>query len=270
MIVDGKKIAEEIFFDLEIERARFDRDLFLGILATGNNAVIDSFVRIKERAAERLQVTLVRESITEEMTADEVELMIADLAGRTDGIIVQLPLPIGMDTDGVLAAIPREKDADGINPLTLEPERIARAPVVEAIREILQRNGIDVESRKACVVGAGRLVGKPAALWLKHEGADVRVITDVESSREELQNADIIVSGAGEPGLIKPDMIKEGCVLIDAGTSEAGGRIAGDADPACAAKCSLFTPVPGGVGPIAVAMIFKNLFALIRNKEEKA
>ena len=89
----------------------------------------------------------------------------------------------------------------------------------------------------------------------------------VGSVTVELRQADIIVSGAGEPGLIVPELIRDGAVLIDSGTSEQGGRIAGDADPACADKASVFTPVPGGVGPIAVAMIFKNLFVLISPKE---
>jgi methylenetetrahydrofolate dehydrogenase (NADP+)/methenyltetrahydrofolate cyclohydrolase len=173
-------------------------------------------------------------------------------------------LPIGLDVDAVLANVLPDKDVDDINPATAGLDKRVNAPVVEAIREIFVRNGITVEGKKACVVGEGRLVGHPAAMWLESEGAKVTVITYDKGSYETLKDADIIVCGAGVPGIIKPEMIKEGAVLIDAGTSEAEGRISGDADPSCADKCSVFTPVPGGVGPIAVAMIFKNLFTLAK------
>jgi methylenetetrahydrofolate dehydrogenase (NADP+)/methenyltetrahydrofolate cyclohydrolase len=99
---------------------------------------------------------------------------------------------------------------------------------------------------------------------LRSLGAHVFVVTETRGSLEELQDADIAVLGAGIPGLVRPEMLKPGVVLIDAGTSEAGGKLLGDAAPECAHVASVFTPVPGGLGPIAVAMIFKNLFALVR------
>jgi methylenetetrahydrofolate dehydrogenase (NADP+)/methenyltetrahydrofolate cyclohydrolase len=101
---------------------------------------------------------------------------------------------------------------------------------------------------------------------LRDEGADVQVLTRGDSL-DPLGDADIIVSGAGEPGMIRPDMIRDGVVLIDAGTSEQGGKVRGDADPLCADKCALYTPVPGGVGPVAVAMIFENLFELVMREK---
>lgn len=122
---------------------------------------------------------------------------------------------------------------------------------------------VPTRGKKATVVGSGRLVGAPAARLLRELGAEVQVL-EKGDSLDVLKDADIIVLGAGEPGLVKPEHLKEGVVLIDAGTSESNGKVAGDADPACAEKAALFTPVPGGVGPIAVAMIFKNLFALAK------
>jgi methylenetetrahydrofolate dehydrogenase (NADP+) / methenyltetrahydrofolate cyclohydrolase len=108
------------------------------------------------------------------------------------------------------------------------------------------------------------LVGVPVAQLLKDLGAEVSVVTRNRGSLTDLKEADLVVLGAGDPGFVKPDMLKEGVVLIDAGTSEASGRVVGDADPNCASVASVFTPVPGGIGPIAVAMIFKNLFALAK------
>ena len=113
------------------------------------------------------------------------------------------------------------------------------------------------------VVGKGFLVGAPVAAWLTGQGADVSVLTSKSGDlAATLGNADIIISGAGSPHLIKPEMLKQGVVLIDAGTSESDGILAGDADPACADTCSLFTPVPGGVGPLAVACLFENAVTL--------
>ncbi len=146
--------------------------------------------------------------------------------------------------------------------MALGPAPSVLPPVAGAVAEVLMRQGVDVAGKKVVVVGAGRLVGKPVAEMLKEMGGEVAVITTTSGSLEELKTADVVVLGAGNPGFIKPEMLKQGVVLIDAGTSEAGGKLMGDADPACAEVASIFTPVPGGIGPIAVAMIFKNLLAL--------
>ncbi|MDZ4226464.1 MAG: bifunctional 5,10-methylenetetrahydrofolate dehydrogenase/5,10-methenyltetrahydrofolate cyclohydrolase, partial [Patescibacteria group bacterium] len=179
-----------------------------------------------------------------------------------DGIIVQLPHP---NADELIAKLPPEKDVDAVG-LPPAGGALVHTPVAEAISEIFVRSGVAAAGKKAVVVGKGRLVGKPAAELLQSLGAHVTVLTQTSGSLEELQDADIVVLGAGSPGLIGPDMIKEGVVLIDAGTSEAGGKLVGDAQPGCAHVASVFTPVPGGVGPIAVAMIFKNLLTLARHK----
>jgi methylenetetrahydrofolate dehydrogenase (NADP+)/methenyltetrahydrofolate cyclohydrolase len=252
MIIDGKAIAEDIYAAISVSRP-----LTLGIIVGATNQVTDSFVRIKEKAAGRLGVSLIRSQIGEGASTEDAIGAVAILAGKTDGIIVQLPLAESIDTDAVLAAIPPEKDVDGISRAP-----IVRPPVAEAVGEILARTGVDPHGKRAAVVGSGRLVGMPVAALLTNLGADVQVIT-LGDALAPLLDADIIVSGAGQPGLIRADSIKDGVVLIDAGTSESGGKVAGDADPACVEKAAVFTPVPGGVGPIAVAMIFKNLFRLV-------
>jgi methylenetetrahydrofolate dehydrogenase (NADP+)/methenyltetrahydrofolate cyclohydrolase len=251
MIIDGKQAAEGVYVRLGATRT-----LSPGIVMNGSNPVTDSFVRIKEKAAARLGVQLVRETLAMDASTEDAVAAVAKLAAATDGIIVQLPLSDGIDVATVLAAIPPQKDVDGISKAP-----IVRPPVAEAVGEILMQNGIDPRGKRAAVVGSGRLVGAPVAALLAHLGADVHVIT-LGDSLEPLREADIIVSGAGQPGLITSEHIKDGVVLIDAGTSESEGKVAGDADPACASKAALFTPVPGGVGPIAVAMIFRNLYEL--------
>lgn len=244
MIIDGKAIAEEVLLALEKERGMFGA-LRLGIVTNEGDAATDSFVRIKSRIAERLNIELVRFA----------PAYITD-ALKCDGVIVQLPMP---GSDALLDLLPPDKDVDALG---LAP--VVRAPVAEAVAEVLSRSVVDPLGKVAIVVGAGRLVGLPVMALLKYAGAEVSVLTQTHGSLDSLKNADIVVLGAGEPGLIRPEMLKQGVVLIDAGTSEQGGKLAGDADPACAQVASIFTPVPGGIGPIAVAMIFKNLFTLVK------
>ncbi len=241
MIIDGKKIAEEIIAELGNQL----KGKSLGIVVGVGDPATESFLKIKTRVAERLGVEVVRGEL-------------ADLVQTCDGIIVQLPHPNAKD---LIAAIPPEKDLDAIG-----PKPLVRTPIAEAISEIFVRAGVAAQGKKAVVVGRGRLVGAPAAALLKELGAEVEVVTQTEGSLIALKDADIVILGAGEPGLVGPDMIKEGVVLIDAGTSEAGGKLMGDAQPGCANVASVFTPVPGGIGPIAVAMIFKNLYELARRR----
>jgi len=265
MIISGKEIAERIYVELEEARRPFGAPR-LGIVVGAVDPVIESFVRIKTRAAARLGVDMVRVDLPEgAATTSDVVAAVEKLSPEVDGIIVQLPLPKEIDVDTVLAAIPPERDVDGINPTIREADRLVHAPVAAAVEEILKRYSVDPAGKHAVVVGAGRLVGAPVAALLRSRGASVTVITLEEGSLDTLNDADIVVLGAGNPGFVKPGMLKEGVVLIDAGTSEAGGKIQGDADPLCAEKASVSTPVPGGVGPIAVAMIFKNLFRLVQS-----
>ncbi len=244
MIVDGNAIAEEILKSLESRKVPA---ITLGVVMDKGNVATDSFVRIKARVAERLGVELLR------FGPEELEQAFA-----CDGIIVQLPIP---DADTLLAQLPSQKDVDALG-----PNPLVRAPVAGAVAEILSRFSVEVVGKRAVVVGAGRLVGTPVAMLLKELGAEVSIITQTTGSLTDLKSADLVVSGVGEPGLIQPAMLKPGVVLIDAGTSESAGKLAGDTDPTCAEIASVFTPVPGGVGPIAVAMIFKNLFDLVHIK----
>src|SRR3989338_3070352 len=259
MIVDGRAIAEEIYQDLSHTALRGSR---LGILVSGKNEVIESFVRIKSKAAERLGVEMIRVDLPDNAGTLDAVSAVEGLSHAANAIIVQLPLLNALDTDAVLAAIPDEKDVDAINPRVGERAHTVEAPVALAVLEILHRADIEPRGKRAVVIGAGRLVGAPTAALLKRLGANVSMFTLEQGRIEDLKSADIIICGAGKPGFIRPEHINEGVVLIDAGASEQGGVVRGDADPACAEKASVFTPVPGGVGPIAVAMIFKNLLDL--------
>jgi methylenetetrahydrofolate dehydrogenase (NADP+)/methenyltetrahydrofolate cyclohydrolase len=263
MTIDGRAIAEDLYAELAETRRTLSRDVTLGILVVGGNAVIDSFVRIKRKAAERLGVTIGRIDLPHDTTTEAVVEAVQKLAAKSDAIIVQLPLPSRVDTNAVLSEIPRDKDVDAINPAVSDGDRVVQAPVALAVMEVLRRTGIKAAGKKTVVVGAGRLVGAPSTSLLRRAGAHVSVFTLDEGSMDDLKDADVVVLGAGNPGFVKPLHLKKGVVLIDAGASESAGKVVGDADPACAYIASVFTPVPGGIGPIAVAMIFRNLFALV-------
>jgi len=259
MLVDGKAIAEKVLLSLEEERRHIGRPIALGILMSGGDAATESFIKIKSKAAQRLGVEVVRRELDPGATTEDALAALADLSTRVQGVIVQMPLREPIDAEKIIGALSPEQDVDAIGP----KPHLVMAPVAEAAKEILTESGIDPSGKKAVVVGAGRLVGKPSAEMLAELGAHVAFVTKEAGSLEELKDADIAVLGAGNPGFIKPEMLKAGIVLIDAGTTEAGGgRIMGDADPSCANMASVFTPVPGGIGPVAVAMIFRNLLAL--------
>lgn len=272
-IVDGKIIKDELQDKL---RARAEaipphNRPTLFIILAGSNPVIKNFVSIKKRFAESLDVPI-REYVFEDeaaVTTSSLVRVVQEIAGsgKKGGIMVQLPLPRHVDTQTVLDAIPLSYDVDvlGAESLRLfeEGKLPILPPVVGAIREILERNSVFVRGKKVAVVGYGRLVGTPASIWFRRIGAHVETF-DISRppTDDELRSADIVILGIGKPGFLTSDMVKDGVIVLDAGASEEGGKIVGDAEPEVAEKCFLFTPVPGGIGPITVALLFQNLFAL--------
>jgi len=265
MIVDGKALAEEIKKELKNNLA--DRNLRLDVVWVGDDPVSAKYVERKKKVGEELGVEVIVHNLMADIAQADLETEIEKLNndGEVDGIIIQLPLPAQIETQKILDLISPNKDIDALG-----KETRVLSPIVGAIKEIFEHNNVDLRNKKIIVVGNGKLVGRPISLWLTQEGHDVSVI-DVETKNpdEILKQADIIISGVGKPGLITPDKIRDGVVLIDAGTADlpagkagSGGQLRGDADPACAEKCSLFTPVPGGVGPLTVVMLFKNLLEL--------
>ena len=266
MLVDGKQIADEIYATLKKEREGLARPPRLGIVVGVQDAATEAYVHMKEKVAAQLYVEVRKEVLSADTTTERAINVVNDLCRTQTGVIVQLPLPMGIDVHTVLSAVSALRDVDGLNPEVKEFQRLVRAPIAETIAEILTRMNADIRGTKAVVVGAGMLVGIPAANLLRSRGAKVTVVTLDQGSLEELSDADVVVLGAGSPGLVKPEMLKKGVILIDAGTSEQGGKLFGDATPECAEVASIFTPVPGGVGPITIAMLFKNLFELSRRQ----
>ena len=266
MIVDGRRLEETLFEALTKERIAGGA-VALGILVGNENPVTASYVRIKARAAKRLGVEMKFRTLSKAATTGEAISFITELTNECDGIIPQLPLPAGIDLDAVRNSIPKEKDIDILSEAAyVEFEKgnwKIVPPVPAALAYILEHHHYDVRGKKVVIIGQGRLVGKPSAVLFKQLGAHVISLEKGADVVKETIDADVIILGAGVPGLLTADMIKAGAVVLDAGTSELGEKIVGDANPSIAEKCALFTPVPGGVGPIAIAMIFRNLFQLV-------
>lgn len=265
IVVDGKKIAADL--------AKRLRDQVIGepklvVFLVGEDPASASYIRMKQNYGESIGVAVELRQLPTSTTAPELEAKIqeANADVGVQGMIVQLPAPNIPDIQLVLNTIASHKDPDVLSETSREAGLVV-PPVAGAVAHILQEQGISLAGRKVVLIGRGKLVGAPVASWLHAQGIHPTILdentSDVSSYTKE---ADIVISGAGEPGLLKPEILKKGAILIDAGTSEQSGKLAGDADPACAEVVSLFTPVPGGVGPVAVAMLFANLLTLSSSK----
>ncbi|MBI5138902.1 MAG: bifunctional 5,10-methylenetetrahydrofolate dehydrogenase/5,10-methenyltetrahydrofolate cyclohydrolase [Candidatus Vogelbacteria bacterium] len=276
MFVNGKKIAEDIRTSLRAEVERLGRELELHIIQVGDNAVSTKYVSAKKKFGESLGIRVEQTIFKEDTSEEEIIDFIASLENTDEnlfrGVIVQLPIMTKVDVDRVLNTIPLSQDVDMLSAAAREAytEHISfiLPPVVAAIKQIFRLHDVEVEGKKVAIVGHGRLVGQPSAHWLESEGGKVTILKQNDPLDETLEEADIVVSGTGVAGLIKPDMLKSGVVLIDVGTSDEGGELRGDIDLRCATKASLFSPVPGGVGPITMAMLFANLVQLAQISEK--
>lgn len=270
MIVDGKALAHEIALELHAEKAALGYPVTLRVVRVGDDPVTTKYLNRKRAIAESIGIQFSLTELPEKVTEDALIAVIRGMVNdpTTMGVLVQLPLPQGIDTANVLSFIPKQKDpdilsaesrGDFVSGTGLPP------PVIGAMQEILSRYDISISGKRAVVVGEGNLVGKPARAWLENARAKVAVVNELtKDPGEVLRAAEIVVCGAGVPGLVKPEMLTDGAVVLDAGTTDVSGSLKGDADPACAEKCSIFTPVPGGIGPLTIVMIYKNLLLLAK------
>ncbi len=273
MFINGKKIAEALKERLRTEAAYVGKELELKILQVSDDPVSTRYVAAKKKFGESLGINVEHEQFPEGTTEEElIDIIDTNTVPGDDlfrGMIVQLPLPRNMDVERVLNTIPLENDVDVLSEAARDAYEnnttLILPPVVGALEHIFELHGVDLEDKHVALVGYGRLVGRPVATWLERSRAQVTILTQNDPLLETLQEADIVISGTGTPNLIQPEMLKEGVVLIDVGTSDEGGELRGDIDLRCAAKAALFCPVPGGIGPITMAMLFRNLIELARN-----
>lgn len=261
ILVDGKALAAELLAEVADEVEALLVPPHLVVITCAPNFETKKYLALKQGKARALGIDMTLEELPVTSTTEEVQAAVRTAAARSNGVIVQLPLPAAIDTAAVLAAIPASHDVDAFS-YAGEAEAVL-PPVVGAIALIARTHEILWAGKRVAIFGHGRLVGAPAAVFAKSAGATVTVLTEASTNATEVaQAADIIILGAGKPNLLTPDMVKEGVVVFDAGASEDGGLLVGDADPAAADKASLFTPVPGGIGPMTIALLFHNLVQL--------
>ena len=273
MIIDGKKIADKILSGIKTEILHLPfRPVFCDVLV-GDNPVSRSYVNIKGKKALEVGMDFLPVFLPEQISQEELLVEVAKLNQTPNlcGLVVQLPLPDKFNEREVLDAVAPELDADCMGEINQQafysnqPSLVL--PTAGAILEIFKELGVS-KDKLVAVIGKGELVGKPAAHLLTRFG--YRVVT-ADKKTEDLKafclKADVLISATGIPGLLTGDMIKPGSVVIDAGTSESGGSIVGDVEKASVSKiASCLTPVPGGVGPVTVAILLSNVLSNAKQK----
>jgi methylenetetrahydrofolate dehydrogenase (NADP+) / methenyltetrahydrofolate cyclohydrolase len=270
-ILSGKEVAAKVLAEVKAGvaalRAKTTVQPGLAVVLVGDDPASQIYVRNKKRAADEVGIAtrdfLFPGGCSQAELLETIRTINAD--PTLHGILLQLPLPKGMDEDQAVAAIAPEKDADGLHPMSLgnllggKPSAVPCTPA--GCIEILDHYGIAIEGAEAVVVGRSRLVGKPLAQLLLARNATVTMChTRTRDLAAHCRRADILCVAAGRPRFITGDMIKEGAVVIDVGVNRLDtGKLSGDVDfDSAATRASAITPVPGGVGPMTVAMLMKN------------
>jgi len=270
-ILSGKEVAAKVLAEVKAGvaalRAKTTVQPGLAVVLVGDDPASQIYVRNKKRAADEVGIAtrdfLFPGGCSQAELLETIRTINAD--PTLHGILLQLPLPKGMDEDEAVAAIAPEKDADGLHPMSLgnllggKPSAVPCTPA--GCIEILDHYGIAIEGAEAVVVGRSRLVGKPLAQLLLARNATVTMChTRTRDLAAHCRRADILCVAAGRPRFITGDMIKEGAVVIDVGVNRLDtGKLAGDVDfDSAATRARAITPVPGGVGPMTVAMLMKN------------
>lgn len=273
MIIDGAEITAGILADLKRQNPP---DRFLAGIGIGDGeAAIWSFLKIKEKTARELGVDFRLYSFPETISQDELRKEVLKIANHKTcgGAMVELPLPRTINKNYVLNAIPREKDVDVLGERALGAFSAGRNPVLPpaaaTVKTILASLGRNIAELKAAVVGLGFLVGQPVAHWLIGRTAEIYLL-DQGGDFDVLKKADLVITGTGSPGLIKPDMLKNSAIVIDFGYGRnAEGKICGDFDysPVASGYSQSYTPTPGGTGPVLVAELLRNFYTLNSNEK---
>lgn len=275
--IDGKKLSQEILFKIrtEVDALPF-QPVFCDVLV-GEDKVSMQYVEMKARKATSVGILFHKANFPSSITTEELikEIKMLNKIPNMCGIILQLPLPSHIDKELVLDAVDEEIDVDCLGSLSSRKfyngEITLGFPTALACMELVKSINLDLRNKKIVILGQGNLVGKPVAALFHFLGLPVSIINSKTEDREKLlKEADIIISGIGKGKYIKGDMIKEGVVLIDAGTSESFSGIVGDVDLDSVEKVSGYvSPVPGGVGPMTVAMLLNNVLTVAKNKLKK-
>ena len=280
-ILDGKAVSLKVKESVKVradELKKFGVEPTLAVVLVGEDKASQTYVRAKEKACNEYGIKSVAHRLSENTTQNELLALInvLNLDDSIHGILVQLPLPKHIDTNVVLAAIDPRKDVDGFHAVNVGKLVSGLDGFVPCtplgVMEILKEYGIEVAGLNAVVIGRSNIVGKPMANLLLNASATVTVThSKTKNLKEICKNADLIVAAIGRPFFLKADMVKDGAVVVDVGINRLDdGRLVGDVDfEEVAPKCSYITPVPGGVGPMTIAMLLNNTILAAQAKIAK-
>ncbi len=270
-LMDGRALAERLRAETAAEVAAFGRSLGLATVLVGDDPASDIYIRRKHEAAGEVGIEARDVRLDAATSAEEVLELVAGLNADdgVDGILVQLPLPAHIDEAVVLRAVDPVKDVDGFHPVNAgllylgRPGHVPATPL--GVMALLEEYAVELEGARAVVVGRSTIVGKPMALLLLAANATVTVC---HSRTPELwartREADVLVVAAGRAGLVGVDGIREGATVIDVGMNRTEQGLRGDVDPGAGERAGLITPVPGGVGPMTIALLLRNTLRAAR------
>lgn len=272
-IADGKALAEKIYEEIKNEVEKLEKKPTLAVIITSDNEAGKIYVKNKHRACEKTGINSETIEFNSDVSEKDILNKIEELNNdkSVDAILVQLPLPKHLDTEKILNAISAEKDADGFHfenagkMFTGQiPNSVACTP--KGIICILDEYKVNLEGLNALVIGRSNIVGKPISQLLLRRNATVTIAHSKTKNLEfYTKNADLIVCATGKPKMLTGEMIKDGVIIIDVGISRVDGKLCGDVDfDSAAPKAALITPVPGGVGPMTVAMLIQNTLNLAK------
>ena len=267
-LLDGKTLANDILDKLSLKVKQLDTAPNLVVIQVGNDLASSVYVRNKERTAERVGINSETVKLSKHITQDELLEIIDKYNHFTDvnGILVQLPLPKHIDEQVILEAISPMKDVDGFHPLNVGKLNIGQKQMIPStpagIMELLKANHIELEGKHVVIVGRSNIVGKPLAHLLLEANATVTIVHSRTKNLKQLTKlADILVVAVGQPELITKDYVKDGTVVIDVGINRTESGLKGDVDfNNVKLKVAAITPVPGGVGPMTIAMLMNQTY----------
>ena len=274
-LLEGKKIAEELLkvTEREIKREAGKRDVpapTVVAVSFGNSKASEVYLNSQRRIAEKVGIKHITKSLSETMPEDRVikEIDLLNKDSSVHGIIVQMPLPQHVKIGRVLDVINPQKDIEGVHPYNLGclvlKKNIFLPPTAQAVMELIDSTGVDLYGREVVIVGAGKVVGRPLSLLLMEKMATTTICNIATSDRhrleEHVRRAEVLVVAVGKPGVIPGEWISKGSIIIDVGINRVGEKIVGDVDFEGARKeAAYITPVPGGVGPLTVAILMRNV-----------
>jgi methylenetetrahydrofolate dehydrogenase (NADP+)/methenyltetrahydrofolate cyclohydrolase len=264
-IMDGRGLAERIRAEVADEVTKLDEAPGLATVLVGDDPASDIYIRGKHKAAREVGITALDHRLPKDASEEDVLGLVAELNAddAIDAILVQLPLPSGMDENRVIRAVEPIKDVDGFHPFNAgqlylgEPTHVPATPL--GILALLHEYDVELEGARAVVIGRSQIVGKPVAHLLLQRNATVTIChSRTRDLAARAGEADVLVVAAGTQGLVGADDVNEGAAVVDVGINRTDTGIVGDVDPAAAERAGLITPVPGGVGPMTIAMLLRS------------